>query len=43
LSQSEISAAIAGFNYFGLTEASTVLSQEPDDSEGTEVRLNRMY
>lgn len=43
LSQWEISAAIAGFSYFGLAEASPVLSQAHDDSEGTEARLNRMY
>jgi hypothetical protein len=43
LSQSEIAAAIAGFNYFGLTEASGVFEQLPDDSEETEERLNQMY
>ena len=43
LSQSEIAAAIAGFHYFGLTEASRVLEQLPDDSDETEGRLNQMY
>lgn len=43
LSQAEIVAAIAGFNYFGLTEASRVFEQLPDDSEETEERLNQMY
>jgi hypothetical protein len=43
LSQSEITAAIAGFNYFGLTEASHAFEQLPDDSDETEERLNRMY
>lgn len=43
LSKSELAAAIAGFNYFGLTAASRVFEQAPDDSEETEERLNRMY
>lgn len=43
LSQAEISAAIAGFDYFGLTEAAKVLNEEPDASEETEHRLNQLY
>ena len=43
LSEEEVSAAIAGFNYFGLSAASNVFQQVPDDSEETEERLNRMY
>ena len=43
LSQTELAAAIAGFKYFGLTEASRALEQAPDDSEETEERLNRLY
>lgn len=43
LSKSELAAAIAGFNYFGLTAASHVFQQAPDDSEETEERLNHMY
>ena len=43
LSQSEIAAAVAGFNYFGLTDASRVFEQLPDDSEETEERFNQMY
>ena len=43
LSQSEIAAAVAGFNFFGLTEASRVFEQITDDSEATEERLNQMY
>ena len=43
LTKSELTAAIAGFNYFGLTAASRVFEQAPDDSEETEERLNRMY
>lgn len=43
LSQSEIAAAVAGFNYFGLVAAADVFKQAPDDSEETEELLNRMY
>ena len=43
LSQAEISAAIAGFDYFGLTEAAKVLKEAPDESEETEERLNQLY
>ena len=43
LSDSEIAAAIRGFEYFGLMEASNVFRQIPDDSEETELRLNEMY
>lgn len=43
LSKSELAAAIEGFNYFGLTAASRVFEQAPDDTEETEERLNRMY
>jgi hypothetical protein len=43
LSQSEITAAVAGLNYFGLTEASYVFQQLSDGSEKTEERLNQMY
>ena len=43
LSQSELAAAIAGFNYFGITGASLVFEQQPDDSEATEERLDQMY
>jgi hypothetical protein len=43
LSQSEISAAVAGFNYFGLDEAARVFQQLPDDTEETEERLNKLY
>ena len=43
LSQAEIAAAIDGFNYFGLTDASHVFEQRPDDSEDVEERLNMMY
>jgi hypothetical protein len=43
LTQSEVAAAIAGFSYFDLTEASRVFEQTPDDSEETEERLEQMY
>jgi hypothetical protein len=43
LSQPEIAAAIVGFDYFGLIEASNVLKQDLDDSEETEERLDQMY
>ena len=43
LSQAETSAAIAGFNYFGLTAASIVFEQRPDDSEDAQERLDMMY
>ncbi|MDE2407030.1 MAG: hypothetical protein KGL91_04100 [Xanthomonadaceae bacterium] len=43
LSQTELSAAIAGFTYFGLNEAAQVFQQSPDNSEGSEDRLNQMY
>ena len=43
LSELEVSAAVAGFNYFGLAEAANVFQQQPDDTEGTEARLNQMY
>lgn len=43
LTKSQLAAAVAGFNYFGLTAASLVFEQAPDDSEETEERLNRMY
>ena len=43
LSESEIAAAVAGFTYFGLTEAAHMFQQIPDGSEETEDRLNRMY
>jgi hypothetical protein len=43
LSSPEVFAAIAGFNYFGLSAASNVLQQSPDDSEETEERFNQMY
>jgi hypothetical protein len=42
LSESEIAAAVAGFTYFGLTEAAQVFQQITNDSEA-ENRLNRMY
>lgn len=43
MNQSETYAAIAGFEFFGLTKAANVLRQLPDDTEETEERLNRMY
>ena len=43
LSQPEIAAAAAGFNYFGLAEAAHVFQQAPDDTEETEERLNKLY
>ncbi|UOV04004.1 hypothetical protein MUU75_12650 [Pseudoxanthomonas mexicana] len=43
LSQAELSAAVEGFSYFGLTGAAQVFQQVPDDSEETENRLNQMY
>jgi len=43
LSGSELSAAIAGFNYFGLSAPSHVFQQAADDSEDTEERFNQMY
>jgi hypothetical protein len=43
LSAPEVSAAIAGFNYFGLLGASQVFQLAPDDSEETEERFNQMY
>ena len=43
LSQSETTAAIAGFNYFGLAAASSVFQQVPDGSEEMEERLNQVY
>ena len=43
LSQSQIAAAVAGFNYFGLSEAAHVFEQLPDDTEETEERLNQQY
>lgn len=43
LNKAELAAAIAGFNYFGLTAAAHVFAQAPDDSETTEERLNQMY
>jgi len=43
LSQSQLAAAIAGFNYFGLTAASQLLEQPPDDTEETEELLNALY
>lgn len=43
LSQFELAAAVAGFNYFGLAEAAHVFQQLPDDTEETEERLNQLY
>lgn len=43
LSHSEIAAAIAGFNFFGLIDAANVFEQPLDDSRETEERLNLMY
>ena len=43
LSPTQLDAAIAGFNYFGLAAAAHVFMQSPDDSEATEERLNQMY
>ena len=43
LSKPELAAAIAGFNYFGLTDASRVFGERPDDSEDSEERLDMMY
>ena len=43
LSQPEIAAAVAGFNYFGLAAAASVFEQLPDDTEETEERLNQLY
>ena len=43
LSQPEIAAAVAGFNYFGLAEAARVFEQVTDDSEETEERLDQLY
>ena len=43
LSPAEIAAAIVGFNYFGLTQASRVFEQFPDESEVTDERLDQMY
>jgi len=43
LTKSQLAAAIAGFNHFGLTAASSVFEQAPDGSEEAEERLNRMY
>ena len=43
LSQSELAAAVAGFNYFGLAGAAHVFQQLPDDTVETEERLNRLY
>ena len=43
LSPSETTAAIAGFNYFGLADAARVFEQAPDESEAAEERLDRMY
>jgi hypothetical protein len=43
LSQSEIAAAIAGFEYFGLTRAADALKQTPDETEETEQRLDQLY
>lgn len=43
LSPSQLLAAVSGFNYFGLIEAAHVFQQQPDDTEATEERLNKMY
>ena len=43
LSEAEIAAAVSGYNYFGLTDASRVFEQVPGDSEEIEERLNQMY
>ena len=43
LSQAEVAAAVAGFNYFGLSEAANVFQQHADDTEETEERLNHLY
>ena len=43
LGASELTDAIEGFKYFGLSEASAAISQVPDDSEETEEQLNQMY
>ncbi len=43
LSQPEVAAAVAGFNYFGLVEAARVFQQLPDGTEETEERLNQLY
>jgi hypothetical protein len=43
MSRCEIRAAIAGYTYFGLTQAAEVFKQVPDESEETEEHLNRMY
>lgn len=43
LSHSQIASAVAGFNYFGLSDAARVLQQVPDDTEEAEERLNQLY
>jgi hypothetical protein len=43
MSRCEVTAAIAGYTYFGLTQAAHVFEQAPDESEETEERLNHMY
>ena len=43
LSQAELAAAVAGFDYFDLAEASRVFQQCPDETEETELRLNQLY
>ncbi|WP_220433203.1 hypothetical protein [Cognatiluteimonas lumbrici] len=43
LSQAEILAAVAGFEFFGLTDAARVFQQAPGDSDEAENRLNQLY
>ncbi|TWT19433.1 hypothetical protein FQY83_13895 [Luteimonas marina] len=43
MSQPEVAAAVAGFNYFGLADAALVFQQLPDGTEETEERLNQLY
>lgn len=43
MSQHEVAAAVAGFNYFGLAEAARVFQQLPDGTDETEKRLNELY
>ena len=43
LSRADILAAVAGFEFFGLTDAARVFQQVPGDSGEAENRLNQLY